>query len=90
MESGGADVAASDTPIVSWAVRNSNGRLEEWGEPFAMEPYGIAVAKGSGLAKPIRAALSALIADGTYSAILAKWGLQAGAISEPEINGAVD
>ena len=90
LESGGADVAASDTPIVSWAVRNSNGRFEEWGEPFAMEPYGIAVAKGSGLAKPIRAALSTLIADGTYSAILAKWGLQAGAISEPEINGAVD
>ena len=86
---GDADVTASDTPIASWAVRNSGGKLREWGKPFAEEPYGMAVAKESGLARPIRAALAKLIADGTYSAILEKWGLQAGAISEPEIDGAV-
>lgn len=89
LENGGADVAASDTPIVSWAVRNSSGRLEAWGEPFGVEPYGIAVAKGSGMAQAIRAALERLIADGTYSSILEKWGLQAGAISEPVVDGAV-
>jgi len=86
---GDADVTASDTPIASWAVRNSDGQLREWGKPFAEEPYGMAVAKERGLARPIRAALAKLIADGTYSAILERWGLEAGAISEPEIDGAV-
>ncbi len=86
---GDADVTASDTPIASWAVRNSGGKLRVWGKPFGEEPYGIAVAKGSGLARPIRAAITRLIADGTYSAILERWGLQSGAISDPEIDGAV-
>jgi polar amino acid transport system substrate-binding protein len=40
------------------------------------------------MAKPILAALKVLIADGTYTSILDKWGIQAGAISNPVINGA--
>ncbi len=37
---------------------------------------------------PIQSALKVLISNGTYMKILEKWGIQAGAITNPEINGA--
>jgi len=37
---------------------------------------------------PILAALDGLIKNGTYTTILTKWGVQAGAIKTPKINGA--
>jgi polar amino acid transport system substrate-binding protein len=40
------------------------------------------------MAKPVLAALKVLIANGTYKKILDKWGIEAGAISNPKINGA--
>jgi len=40
------------------------------------------------MTKPIAAALQKLIENGTYTRILEKWGLLAGAISTPKINGA--
>ena len=40
------------------------------------------------MAKPVLAALKHLMANGTYMKILHKWGVQAGAISDPVINGA--
>ena len=40
------------------------------------------------MAKPILAALKQLMPDGTYKAILNKWGIEAGAITNPTINGA--
>ena len=41
-----------------------------------------------GWRRPILAALKKLIADGIYTQILKKWGVQAGAITQPRINGA--
>jgi polar amino acid transport system substrate-binding protein len=52
-------------------------------------PYGIALPKGTGLAKPVLDALKELMSNGRYMAILKKWGIQAGAISNPKINGAI-
>ena len=40
------------------------------------------------MAKAVQAALTALISDGTYTKLLTKWGIQAGAIKTPAINGA--
>lgn len=37
---------------------------------------------------PILAALKALIANGKYGEILTKWGVQSGALTTPQINGA--
>ena len=48
----------------------------------------MALAKGSGLAKPVLEALKVLIANGTYASILKKWELDRAAISNPVINGA--
>ena len=46
------------------------------------------VPKG-GLDTPLLGAIKELMSDGVYAKILAKWGLQAGAISTPAINGAL-
>ena len=49
--------------------------------------YGLPIPKGSPLAAPLKAALEEMIADGTYIAILKKWNVEAGAVSEISING---
>ena len=83
-----ADVTLSDTPIASWAVRNSKGKLVLSGDPFSVSPYGIAVAKGSGLTEPLQKAVNKIIANGVYDNILLKWGLQTGAVEKSLVNAA--
>ena len=41
------------------------------------------------MTKPIQAALKKLIANGTYTQILKKWGVESIAITNPVINGAI-
>jgi polar amino acid transport system substrate-binding protein len=74
--------------VAAYLVKKSNGQFKLSGQPYGTAPYGVALPKGSGLAKPVLAALKTLIADGKYTAILKKWGVQQGAISNPVINGA--
>ena len=40
------------------------------------------------MSKPILDALNKLISTGAYAQILTQWGVQAGAITSPVINGA--
>jgi polar amino acid transport system substrate-binding protein len=87
--SGRVDVAMEDTSIASDEVRRSGGRLKLSGRPFDVQRYGIAIAKHSGLTKPVLDGLKLLISDGTYLAILTKAGQRAGAISHPKVNGGV-
>jgi polar amino acid transport system substrate-binding protein len=87
--SGRADAAMADSPVASYIAEKSNGQLKVTGGPFPPEPYGIAIPKDSGLAPPVLAGIKALMADGTYTKILEYWSLQAGAIDNPVINGAV-
>jgi polar amino acid transport system substrate-binding protein len=87
--SGRADAAMADSPVASYIAEKSNGQLKVTGGPFPPEPYGIAIPKDSGLSEPVLAGIKALIADGTYKKILEYWGLEAGAIDNPTINGAV-
>ncbi|WP_182876331.1 ABC transporter substrate-binding protein [Microbispora sp. H10670] len=42
--------------------------------------------KGNGLAKPISDALNALIKDGSYGKVLARWGLSTEAVAESQVN----
>lgn len=49
-------------------------------------PVGAVVAKGSPLAKPLSDAINALIADGSYAKIFAKWGVTDTAITSSQIN----
>jgi polar amino acid transport system substrate-binding protein len=88
LSSGRADVAMADSPVADYQVKQSNGTFKLTGQPYGTAPYGIAVPKNSGMAKPILAAVKELMANGTYKQILDKWGVESGAISSPTINGA--
>jgi polar amino acid transport system substrate-binding protein len=88
VQSGRAQIGMADSPVAAYAVQQSHGLLKLVGEPYGTAPYGLALPKGNGMAKPVLAAVKALMANGTYTKILTKWGIQAGAITDPTINGA--
>jgi polar amino acid transport system substrate-binding protein len=85
---GQADAVLADSPVVAYAVQQSNDALELVGDVYDAAPYGYVVAKNGGLAEALRAAVQSLIDDGTYADILKKWTLDGGAIDTSEINGA--
>ena len=89
LAAGRVDVAMADTPVSDYAVAQSNGQFALSGQSYGVVPYGIAVPKGTGMTKPIQAALKKLIANGTYTQILKKWGVESIAITNPVINGAI-
>jgi len=88
LTSGAADVGFLDSQVAGYVVAQSHGQFKLSGPAFAVAPYGIAIPKNNGMATPILDALKQLMSDGTYTAILARWGVSSGAISNPVINGA--
>jgi polar amino acid transport system substrate-binding protein len=71
------DVYGTTTETVSFVSKQQPGKYEVGGEPFGEILCGIATRKGNtGLHDAIAKAFSSMQADGTYSRILAKWGLQ--------------
>ena len=72
------------------AVAQSKGKLVLAGAIYGAAPYGLPTAKGSTLVKAISLALNDLNKSGKYTAILKKWGVQAGAVSSFGINGAIN
>ena len=89
ISSGRQEVGMADSPVAAYIVKQSNGQFKLTGTPYNTAPYGIAIPKGNGMAKPILDALKELMSNGTYKAILTKWGVQEGAITNPVINGAI-
>jgi len=81
-------VMLADSPVIDYALKQTGGQLEKIGDTYDSAPYGVIVNKGSDLTKAVQAAITALIADGTYKAVLDKWGVAAGAVTAPEINAA--
>ncbi len=84
---GRADAFSADSPVLSWAVERSDGRLVEVGEMFQAAPYGFAVPKDSELGPALAAALDQLIADGTYEELLTQWNITEGLLDHAQING---
>lgn len=85
--SGKEDAMLADSPVVAYAVKQTNGELELVGEIYDSAPYGYVVKKNQGqFAQALADALKKCIADGSYTAALAKWGVQGGAITDPAVN----
>ena len=85
---GRAQLAMADSPVAAYqAGQQSETQLEVVGT-YGVAPYGFAVPKSSAMTTPLLAALKALIANGEYRQILEHWGIQAGAITTPTVNGA--
>lgn len=85
---GRVDAMTADYPTVMWAISQTAGRLQTAGDMVQDAPYGWAVAKDAPLARSLLGALRHLIDTGVYRAIAAVWGVEAGMIDSPEINGA--
>jgi polar amino acid transport system substrate-binding protein len=88
LSSGRAQLGFADSPVADYQVKQSGGQFKLVGPSIANAPYGLAVAKHSGLAPAILAAVKVMMQNGQYKSILAHWGLDSGAITNPMINGA--
>ncbi len=93
ISSGQATVGFVDAQVGAYIVATSKGAFKSVGSAVNVTPTGIATAKtatGHALATAIQAAIRVLIANGTYHAILARWGVTAFAVpaSKVVLNGA--
>ena len=52
---------SADSPVTLYAIKQSEGKLEQAGEVFDSAPYGWPVKKGSALAAALQKALEHLI-----------------------------
>lgn len=85
---GQADAFSADSPVTLYAIAQLKGKLQPAGKTFDTAPYGLAVAKGSGMAEAVQAALQSMVDDGTYRKILDKWGVTDGGLDKITINAA--
>jgi len=88
VSSGRADVGFLDSQVRDYIVAQSGGQFKTVGQTFGVAPYGLAVPKGSGMTQPLLGAVNELIHDGIYGKILAKWGIESGAVQTAVVNGA--
>jgi polar amino acid transport system substrate-binding protein len=85
--SGKDDAMLADSPVVAYAVKQTNGQLQLLGNIYDSAPYGYVVKKDqTDFAQALSGAVGALISDGTYKQILTKWGVEAGAITNSTVN----
>ncbi len=91
LNTGKADAMLADSPIVDYAVAQSNGVLEPLGNMYDAAPYGIVLAsEDTEMADLVSKALDSLKADGGYQAILDKWGNSDGGVDQFAVNPTVD
>lgn len=87
--SGKSIAHVSDYPVVAYLARTLKGgkAYEVAGRQFGVVPYGIAIGKkNAAMRDALQRALKAVIADGTYDALLKKWGLEQGAMRAASLN----
>ena len=87
VKSGRVDAMVASTEGNAWAASKSNGALMTGGPVTFTGVSGIVFPKNSPLLQPIQAALEQLRADGTYDAIMTKWGLKENEVDQFTLNG---
>jgi polar amino acid transport system substrate-binding protein len=87
--SGKDDAGLADSPVMAYAVKQTNGQLELLGDIYDSAPYGYVVKKDqTQFADAVSKAVQAVIDDGNYKKVLDKWGVAAGAIDKSQVNPA--
>jgi polar amino acid transport system substrate-binding protein len=88
--SGKDDALLADSPVGAYAAQQLKGKLVPIGSIYDSAPYGYVLPKDQAeFGTVLVEALRQLMADGTYTKILAKWGVESGAITTPVVNPAV-
>jgi polar amino acid transport system substrate-binding protein len=89
LRQGRIDAAVQGSETIPYAFAGEPNVYRVLGAPFTTGYQGIAIKKGeTALRDAVAEALRAVIADGSYRAILTKYNLQDNAMTEPVINGA--
>ena len=89
VKTGRAVADMNDFPVAAYTAKTAGGGndFEVVGTQYETAPYGIAVSKDlTGLRDAIQAALKAMVADGSYDAILKKWDIDQGALKDITVN----
>jgi len=87
LKQGRIDAAVQGSETLPYAMQNEAGKYRILGAPFTLGYQGIAVRKAdTALRGAVMDAMTGLIADGSYQAILAKFGLGANAVAAPLVN----
>ncbi len=88
MLQGRAQASALSPEALGWANVQQKEAFVAVGPLLEANPYGIAFSKDNvQLRDAVYAALQKIFADGTYAAIMKKWGAESGALPRPLING---
>jgi polar amino acid transport system substrate-binding protein len=75
--SGRADIGLASNSLEGYLIKTTKGRFKFASPVFNRVTYvGFAVAKGSGMTKPLKAALEYMYKHGTYKKIFKKWNQQ--------------
>jgi polar amino acid transport system substrate-binding protein len=83
------DAELADSPVIAYAIKQTNGKLEQVGDVYDSAPYGIVVPKAQGdYSKAVQGAVQKLIDSGAYADVLKKWGVDAGAVKTAAVNPA--
>lgn len=87
--SGKDDAMLADSPVIAYAVKKTDGKLQSVGSIFASAPYGYVLPKSeTDFGDAIVAALNVLKSNGDYKKVLTIWGVQQGAITDFAVNPA--
>ncbi len=89
LKQGRVDAAVQGSETLPYAKSQEAGRYRIVGAPFSLGYQGIMVRKDDvGLRESLSGVLAAMIADGSYQAVLDKYGLGANAVPKPLLNAA--
>jgi polar amino acid transport system substrate-binding protein len=84
LESGRVDATILDTPMLTYAHKKKN-KVDVLGALYKANES-IGVAKNTGLAQAVQAAMKKLMANGTYERIFKKWAMGDQMVKSPKIN----
>jgi len=88
LKQGRVDAAVQGSETIPYAMKLEPGVFRPVGESFTTTYQGMAFRKTEpGFRDAVADALAALIADGTYGRIMAKWELPGNAVEAPLLNG---
>jgi polar amino acid transport system substrate-binding protein len=89
LKQGRIDAAVQGNETLPYALKQEPGKYRVVGEPFSTGYQGIMFRKDDAvLRQAVTDAVAAMIADGAYQTILAKWSLAANAVAQPMLNAA--
>lgn len=87
LKQGRVDAAVQGSETLPYASANEPGKYRILGTPFTIGYQGIMFKKdATALREVVTATLAAMIADGSYTAILARYDLAANAVAAPMLN----